>query len=79
MLLTEPVTLQNAYVRLEPLSLDHSEEIAAATVGLEHAWYTSVPTGAGVADDIAQRLAWQAEGSMNPWTEIGRASCRERV
>jgi len=76
-LLTEPVTLENAYVRLEPLRADHADELAAATVGLEHAWYTSVPAAAEVADDIAQRMALQAEGSMNPWTvrrlDSGRA------
>ena len=67
-LLTEPVTLENAYVRLEPLAAEHADELAAATVGLEHTWYTSVPSAESVADDIAQRLAWQAAGSMNPWT-----------
>ena len=77
MLLTETVTLENAYVRLEPLRADHAGELAAATAGLDHAWYTSVPATAEVGDDIAQRLAWQAAGSMNPWTvrrlDSGRA------
>ena len=77
MLLTEPVTLENPFVRLEPLRAGHADELAAATAGLEHTWYTSVPTGAGVADDIARRLAWQAEGTMNPWVvrrlDSGRA------
>ena len=77
MLLTEPVTLENAYVRLEPLRADHADELAAATVGLEHVWYTSVPTAGGVAADIARRLAWHSEGSMNPWAvrrlDTGRA------
>jgi RimJ/RimL family protein N-acetyltransferase len=76
-LLTEPVTLENAYVRLEPLRAGHADELAAATVGLEHAWYTSVPAAAEVGADIAQRLGWQAGGSMNPWTvrrlDSGRA------
>ncbi|GAA1984644.1 GNAT family protein [Microbacterium pumilum] len=67
MLLTESATLENAYVRLEPLALDHAEQLAEAAIGLEHAWYTSVPTGDGVGDDIEQRLAWHAAGSMNPW------------
>jgi RimJ/RimL family protein N-acetyltransferase len=66
-LLTDPVTLENEYVRLEPLSASHADDLAAATIGLEHTWYTSVPTPDSVAADIAQRLAWQAEGSMNPW------------
>lgn len=67
MLLTDPVTLENAYVRLEPLSPDHAADLAAAIVGLEHAWYTSVPRADGVAADIAQRLAWREEGVMNPF------------
>jgi N-acetyltransferase len=67
MLLREPITLENAFVRLEPLTLDHTDDVAAATIGLEHAWYTSVPTQDSVADDIAQRLAWRDEGVMNPW------------
>jgi RimJ/RimL family protein N-acetyltransferase len=67
MLLTQPVTLENAHVRLEPLHPDHADDLAAAAVGLEHAWYTSVPAPADVAADVAQRLAWQAEGHMNAW------------
>ncbi len=67
MLLRDPITLQNAFVRLEPLSLDHVDDLAAATTGLEHAWYTSVPSPGGVEADIAQRLAWHEDGSMNPW------------
>ena len=67
MLLRDPITLQNAFVRLEPLSLAHADELAEATVGLEHAWYTSVPSPDGVVAEIEQRLAWHDEGSMNPW------------
>ncbi len=77
MLLRDPITLQNAFVRLEPLSLDHADDLAAATVGLEHAWYTSVPSPDGVVAEIEQRLAWHDEGSMNPWAvrrlDTGRA------
>jgi RimJ/RimL family protein N-acetyltransferase len=65
--LAEPVTLENAHVRLEPLALEHADDLADAAIGLEHAWYTSVPAPAAMASDVAQRLAWQAEGSMNPW------------
>jgi RimJ/RimL family protein N-acetyltransferase len=66
-LLIEPVVLENRHVRLEPLTAGHADDLAEATIGLEHAWYTSVPTPDGVVADIARRLAWQAEGSMNPW------------
>jgi RimJ/RimL family protein N-acetyltransferase len=67
MLLRDPITLQNAFVRLEPLSLTHADELADATVGLEHAWYTSVPSVDGVGAEIERRLSWHDEGSMNPW------------
>jgi RimJ/RimL family protein N-acetyltransferase len=67
MLLNEPVVLENAYVRLEPLRAEHADDLGEAAVGLEHAWYTSVPRPDGVAADIARRLAWRDEGHMNPW------------
>ncbi len=67
MLLRDPVSLENDVVRLEPLTHDHAADLAEATVGLEHAWYTSVPTAAGMDAEIAQRLAWRDEGHMNPW------------
>ena len=67
MLFTQSVTLENAFVRLEPLSPDHTADLAVASVGLEHAWYTSVPSGDAVAADVEQRLAWQGEGHMNAW------------
>lgn len=67
MLLTTPVTLENSFVRLEPLAPEHEQDLARAAVGLEHAWYTSVPRPEGVTADIAQRLAWRDEGHMNPW------------
>ncbi|QIG38339.1 GNAT family N-acetyltransferase [Microbacterium sp. 4R-513] len=67
MLLTDPITLQNGWVALEPLSHEHGDDLAAATEGLEYAWYTSAPTPAGIPAEIDRRLAWQAEGHMNPW------------
>lgn len=67
MLLTTPVTLESAHVRLEPLDLAHEADLAEAAVGLEHAWYTSVPRPDRVRADIEQRLAWRDQGTMNPW------------
>ncbi|NLP83957.1 GNAT family N-acetyltransferase [Microbacterium sp. CFH 90308] len=67
MLLTTPVTLENAFVRLEPLVPEHEQDLADASVGLEHAWYTSVPRPGATSDDIAQRLEWRDAGMMNPW------------
>ena len=72
------VVLENAFVRLEPLQQDHASELAEASVGLESAWYTSVPRPAEVPAEIEQRLALAAEGHMNPFavrrTDTGRAA-----
>jgi N-acetyltransferase len=75
MQLTAAVTLENAHVRLEPLTTAHAADLADACAGLEGAWYTSVPTPADVEDDVTQRLRWQDEGHMNPWAVVvdGRA------
>ena len=57
--------------RVRPARAAHARSRRRArrrpTVGLEHAWYTSVPSPDGVAAEIEQRLAWHDEGSMNPW------------
>ncbi|MFG6476066.1 GNAT family N-acetyltransferase [Microbacterium sp. P06] len=68
--LAAPVTLANEYVRLEPLTPDHADDLAAAASGLESAWYTSVPAPGDVAAEIATRLELQADGSMNPWAVV---------
>lgn len=77
MLLTVPVTLENDYVRLEPLAAEHESDLAAAAEGLDHAWYTSVPRPDGVGAEIARRLARRDAGTMNPWAvrrlDTGRA------
>src|SRR5687768_10171510 len=65
----EPVTLEGHGVRLEPLTLDHTEGlIAAATDGkLWELWFTSVPAPADARKYIAEALAGQREGHMLPW------------
>lgn len=76
MLLNTPIALENDFVRLEPLSHDHAADLAVAAEGLDRAWYTSVPAPSEVHAEIDQRLAWHAEGHMNPWAirrlETGR-------
>ena len=78
MLLTEPVVLENAWVRLEPLTIDHVPDLEDATRGLEYAWYTSAPTVETLGDEISQRIRWQAEGHMNPWV-VRRLSTGQAV
>ena len=63
----QSVTLENPFVRLEPLSEAHAGDLAEAAVGLETAWYTSVPAPSDVPVEIAQRLRRRDEGSMNPF------------
>lgn len=73
MLLTEPVVLENAHVRLEPLRHDHADDLTAAARCLDYAWYTSVP--ASVPAEIDRRLGERDAGVMNPFAVIheGRA------
>ncbi len=73
MLLSEPVTLENDHVRLEPLAPAHVDDLTAAREGLAYAWYTSVP--ASVGGEIDRRLAERDAGRMNPWAVVagGRA------
>jgi len=67
MLLRDPIILENEHVRLEPLSFDHAADLAEAAVGLDHAWYTSVPTPDSIETDIRERLALRDGGAYNPW------------
>lgn len=73
MLLTDPVVLENAYVRLEPLDVSHAADLELAREGLEYAWYTSVPRS--VPEEIARRFAERDAGRMNPFAVVvgGRA------
>ena len=67
MLLRDAITLENEYVRLEPLSHDHAEDLAEAAIGLEHAWYTLVPTPDSIETEISERLELRDAGAYNPW------------
>ncbi len=73
MLLNDRVVLENAHVRLEPLSRAHAADLTEAREGLEYAWYTSIP--ASVPDEIEHRLAEHEAGRMNPFAVVrnGRA------
>jgi N-acetyltransferase len=71
----EPVTLENEYSRLEPLSVHHHDELceAARDGELWNLWYTSIPPPNGMQAEIDRRLALQAQGTMLPFT-VRRAS-----
>lgn len=66
----EPVTLEGAHARLEPLSHDHRGGLTDAVKDGElwRLWYTAIPAPDGMDKEIERRLSLQAKGSMLPFT-----------
>ena len=64
-----PVTLEGHSVRLEPLSVEHEDGLAAAAADGElwKLWFTSVPEPAGTRGYIDAALEGQRAGHMLPW------------
>jgi N-acetyltransferase len=64
-----PVTLEGHGVRLEPLTLDHHDGLAAAAEDgrLWELWFTSVPEPDGTRAYIREALAGRDAGHMLPW------------
>jgi N-acetyltransferase len=71
----EPVVLEGAHVRLEPLTRAHCADLIEAVKDGElwQLWYTSIPSPESMAKEIERRLALQAAGSMLPFTVIDAA------
>lgn len=69
MIRPKPTTLEGFGVRLEPLSAEHRDGLAAAAADgrLWELWFTSVPDPDGVAAYIAKALEGQTQGHMLPW------------
>jgi RimJ/RimL family protein N-acetyltransferase len=65
----EAVTLEGHGIRLEPLTLEHHDDLVAAAADgrLWELWYTSIPTAAETGDYIAAALAGMEQGQMLPW------------
>ncbi|HBK56949.1 MAG TPA: GNAT family N-acetyltransferase [Xanthomonadales bacterium] len=61
--------LSGRHVRLEPLQMQHADELGAAACDGElwRLWVTRVPTPDTAADYIAQALAKQAAGTVLPF------------
>ncbi|MFT4259154.1 GNAT family N-acetyltransferase [Microbacterium sp.] len=74
----DPITLEDEFVRLEPLSPQHAADLARAAATIEHAWYTSVPASDEVPAEIDRRLALRDAGQMNPFA-VRRLSTGEVV
>lgn len=64
-----PVTLEGQFAVLEPLALEHQDElVAAASDGeLWKLWYTSVPRPEQMSAEVERRLMLQEQGSMLPF------------
>lgn len=69
-MIPQPVTLAGDLVVLEPLTLAHRDELAAAASDgrLWEQWNTMVPSPESMASDIERRLRLQDAGSMVPFT-----------
>ena len=65
----KPAVLEGRGIRLEPLTDEHGDELAAAAADgrLWELWFTSVPAPDGVHGYIADALAGQKHGHMLPW------------
>jgi RimJ/RimL family protein N-acetyltransferase len=70
-----PIVLEGSGVRLEPLTEDHHEALAAAAADgrLWDLWFTSVPPPDGMRAYVAAALKGQQDGHMLPWVvrELG--------
>ena len=75
MIAPRPVTLEGHGIRLEPLSEEHTDGLAAAVDDgrLWELWFTAVPEPSRVATYIADALEGQRAGHMLPWAvrELG--------
>src|SRR5205085_11246452 len=69
MIYPKPLVPENDTIRLEPLTPEHGDGIAAAVAdgNLWELWFTSVPTPEQVADYIGVALAGQRDGHMLAW------------
>ena len=65
----KPSVLEGGGIRLEPLTEEHHDGLAAAAGDgrLWELWFTSVPAPDGVQGYIADALAGQKLGHMLPW------------
>jgi RimJ/RimL family protein N-acetyltransferase len=74
----EPITLERDGIRLEPLTPEHHDEVAAAAADGElwNLWYTSVPRPEQTTKWIETALDGYKQGHMLPWVVRELASGR---
>src|SRR4051812_25248788 len=72
----QPLVLEGQGIRLEPLTHEHHDALAAAAADgkLWELWFTSVPAPGATAGYIADALKGQSEGHMLPWAVRDLAS-----
>jgi RimJ/RimL family protein N-acetyltransferase len=70
------VTLTGQHVRLEPLSMDHLDDMqAAARDGDLHLlWYTTIPHADEMEAEITRRLSMRETGAMQPFAVIDQSN-----
>jgi RimJ/RimL family protein N-acetyltransferase len=72
----QPVVLEGHGIRLEPLTEEHHDALAAAAADgkLWELWFTSVPAPGATAAYVADALKGQRDGQMLPWAVRDLAS-----
>lgn len=72
----QPVTLENQWARLEPLSLTHHDALVEAVRDGElwRHWYTFVPSPGLLRAEIETRLKKQVDESWLPFAVINKAT-----
>jgi RimJ/RimL family protein N-acetyltransferase len=78
MISLQPQVLERDGIRLEPLTLEHEDGLAAAAADGElwRLWFTSVPEPGQTRTYIETALAGQQDGHMLPWAVRDLASGR---
>jgi len=64
-----PVTLERNHIRLEPLTEEHEQALAAAATDgrLWELWFTAIPEPEKTRTYVADALKGQRDGNMLPW------------
>jgi RimJ/RimL family protein N-acetyltransferase len=74
----QPVTLQGGHIRLEPLTLDHLDELCE--IGLDPDLWRWIPFQVKSRDEmqeyIRQALQWQSDGTALPFATVEQSSGR---
>ena len=76
MINVQPTVLEGGGIRLEPLTDDHHEALAAAAADgrLWELWFIAVPAPEGMRAYVADALKGQRDGHMLPWAVRDLAS-----